>query len=182
MTVYPEEFTHHRQLRQEEIVEQIDVERTTADELQAATQDGLIGEEIAVMPEKHEYHCQQQEHREGVRQRRPLHSQRVPLDHFERGDECQEDYQGEEPARVHQPLRTIPVAMHDGTVEEEGEVAYHLHEAGIVHKRVWRPFVTQGPGELTGQVAGLEEAEGDEEEENNEDRGCGGTGDSLIRG
>ena len=64
--------------------------------------------------------------------------------------------------------------MHDGTVEEEGEVAYHLHEAGIVHKRVWLSFVTQGPGELTGQVAGLEEAEGDDEEENDENRWCRG--------
>jgi flavin reductase (DIM6/NTAB) family NADH-FMN oxidoreductase RutF len=56
--------------------------------------------------------------------------------------------------------------MHDSAIEEEGEVAYHLHEAGVVHKLVWRSFVAQGPGELAWQVAGLEEAEGEEEEEN----------------
>ena len=72
MTVYAEELTHHRQLRQEEIVKQIDVECATADELQASAQGGLIGEEVAVMPEEHKYHRQQQEHREGVGQRGPL--------------------------------------------------------------------------------------------------------------
>ena len=35
VTIHTEELTHHRQLRQEEIVEQIDVERATAYELQA---------------------------------------------------------------------------------------------------------------------------------------------------
>ena len=160
VTVHAEELTHHRQLWQEEIVEQIDVERATAYELQATAQGGLIGEEVAVMPEEHENHRQQQEHREGVGQRGPLHSEVVPLDDFERGDECEKNHNGEEPARVHQPLRTFPIAMHDGTVEEEGEVAYHLHEAGVVHKLVWRSFVAQGPGELAWQVAGLEEAEG----------------------
>ena len=34
VTVHAEELTHHRQFRQEEIVEQIDVERATAYELQ----------------------------------------------------------------------------------------------------------------------------------------------------
>ena len=66
MTVHAEKLTHHRQFRQEEIVEQIDVERATAYELQATAQGGLIGEEVAVMPEEHENHRQQQEHREGV--------------------------------------------------------------------------------------------------------------------
>ena len=68
MAVHTEELTHHRQFRQEEIVKQIDIERATAYELQATAQGGLIGEEVAVMPEEHEYHRQQQEHREGVGQ------------------------------------------------------------------------------------------------------------------
>ena len=56
VTVHAEELTHHRQFRQEEIVEQIDVERATAYELQASAQGGLVGEEVAVMSEEHEYH------------------------------------------------------------------------------------------------------------------------------
>ena len=67
-----EELTYHRQLGQEEIVEQIDVERATADELQAAAQGGLVGEEVAVVPEEHEHHRQQQEHGQRVGQRGPL--------------------------------------------------------------------------------------------------------------
>ena len=35
MTVQAEELAHHREFGQEEIVQQIDVERATADELQA---------------------------------------------------------------------------------------------------------------------------------------------------
>ena len=68
VTVQAEELTYHRQLWQEEIVEQIDVERATAYELQASAQGGLVGEEVAVMPEEHEDHRQQQEHCEGVGQ------------------------------------------------------------------------------------------------------------------
>ena len=56
VTVQAEELTYHRQLWQEEIVEQIDVERATAYELQATAQGGLIGEDVAVMPEEHENH------------------------------------------------------------------------------------------------------------------------------
>ena len=56
VTVQAEELTYHRQLWQEEIVEQIDVERATAYELQASAQGGLVGEEVAVMSEEHEYH------------------------------------------------------------------------------------------------------------------------------
>ena len=158
-----EELAHHRQLRQEEIVEQINVERATADELQASAQGGLVGEEVAVMPEEHEHHRQQQEHRQRVGQRGPLQSEVVPLDDFERGDECEKNHYGEEPVRVHQPLRPLPIAVHEGAVEEEGEVADHLHEAGVVHEFVWRSLVAHGPGELAWQVAGLEEAEGDDE-------------------
>ena len=93
----------------------------------------------------------------------------MPLDDLEGGDECQDDHHGEAPAGVHQPLRPIPVTVDEGAVEEEGEVADHLHEAGVVHKRVRRSLVAHGPGELAGQVAGLEEAEGEEEEEDDEE-------------
>ena len=158
-----EELTYHRQLGQEEIVEQIDVKRATADELQASAQGGLVGEEVAVMPEEHEHHRQQQEHGQRVGQRGPFQSEEVPLDDFERGDECEKNHHGEEPARVHQSLRALPVAMYDGAVEEEWEVADHLHEAGVVHKRVRRSPVAHGPGELAWQVAGLEKTEGNDE-------------------
>ena len=53
-------------------MEQIDVERATADELQAAAQGGLVGKEVAVVPEEHEHYRQQQEHGQRVGQRGPL--------------------------------------------------------------------------------------------------------------
>lgn len=55
MTVKIEELPYHRQLRQEEIMEQIDVERATTYELQSVSEARLF-EEIMIMPEKHKYH------------------------------------------------------------------------------------------------------------------------------
>ena len=63
VTIHPEELTHHRQLRQEEIMEQIDIKCTTTDELQRLSKTCLF-EEIMVIPEEHEYHRQQEEHRQ----------------------------------------------------------------------------------------------------------------------
>ena len=55
MTVKIEELPYHRQLRQEEIMEQIDVERATTYELQP-TSEARLFEEIMIMPEEHKYH------------------------------------------------------------------------------------------------------------------------------
>ena len=58
MTVKIEELPYHRQLRQEEIMEQIDVERATTYELQP-TSEARLFEEIMIMPEEHEDHREQ---------------------------------------------------------------------------------------------------------------------------
>ena len=55
MTVEIEELTHHRQLWQEEIMQQIDIERSAAYELKSVSEARLF-EEIMIMPEEHEYH------------------------------------------------------------------------------------------------------------------------------
>ena len=98
-------------------------------------------------------------------QRSPFQSEVVPLDYLERGEKGQHDHHREEPAGVHQPLGALPVAMHEGAIEEEGEVTEHLHQAGVVEEFVGLALISQCPGEMTWQVAGLEQAEGDDEEE-----------------
>ena len=58
MTVQIEELAHHRQLWQEEIMEQIDVECATANELQSLSEARLF-EKNMIMPEEHEDHREQ---------------------------------------------------------------------------------------------------------------------------
>ena len=55
MTVCEEEQTHHWQLRQEEIVQEIDIERPSSDELQTLTKACLLKKSM-LMPEKHKHH------------------------------------------------------------------------------------------------------------------------------
>ena len=144
MTVGKEEQAHHRQLGQEEIMQQIDVERTAPDELKALSET-CLPEKRLFMPEEHEDYRQQQEHGQRMGQRCPLHMQRVPLDHFQRHHYRQRQHHRVEPAGVHQPLRLIPVTVHDGAIEEEGEIAEHLHQAGVVEELILWPLVSQCP-------------------------------------
>ena len=162
MTVHTEELTHHRQLRQEEIMEQIDVERATADELESQSEACLF-EELMIIPKKHEDHREQQEHGQRMGQRSPFHPKRMPFDDIERTDNGQDRHHREEPTTIHQPLRLLPITVHDAAKEEEGEVAEHFHQTGVVEELILRSLMSQGPREIARQVACLEKTQRDDE-------------------
>lgn len=67
------------QVRHEQIVNQIDVERATPDVLQAGTDNRPLGEVLLVIAEVHEDDGQQRKACQGQRQGGPGHSQPVPL-------------------------------------------------------------------------------------------------------
>ena len=161
-----EERTNARQVGQEQIVDEIDVQRAASDILQAAPYDRHLREILVVITEIHEHDGEQRELRQRQGHYRPLHTQLVPLQRVHRTENHHDDQQREEPTGVHHALPLVPIAMHDIAIEEERHIEHHLDETGVVEER--RGFhapATKRPPELMRQVARLVDTQRHEEQQ-----------------
>ena len=102
-TIVVEPFAHLRHFRQEDEVEQVDVESTYTDVLQRATNDFVAGEPFLIIIEEDEHHREQGEHCHGARQVGPCKLQGVPAEDVGTAYECHYGQQGEEPRQDVQP-------------------------------------------------------------------------------
>ena len=100
-----EERTNAGQVGQEQIVNEVDVQRAATDILQAASYDRQLREILMVITEIHEHDGEQRELRQRQGYYRPLHTQLVPLQRVHRTENHHDDQQGEEPTGVHHDAR-----------------------------------------------------------------------------
>ena len=127
-------------------MEEIDVQRARTDILQAAAEDGLFGERLLVVAEKHQHHHHRGIHGQRARQVGPHPPQRVPAQDVGTAHEGHHAQDGEEPAAVEEALHAVPIAVGQIAAEEELEVDDQLDEARRLHK------LRRGIGEDLGHV------------------------------
>ena len=124
-----EPHAHIGQFGQEEIMQEIDVQRADADVLQCAAQSCVLGEPRLVAAKERHNHHHQRIHRQRARQIGPLQPQVVPFQIVGSAHEGHDHQQREEPFAVQETLHLCPIAMDEISQEEEVHVARQLRDA-----------------------------------------------------
>jgi len=162
-----EERTDVRQIRHKEEMYEVDVQRAAAYVLQRRTHHSELREILLIGAEVHKHDGQQQELRQRQWNDGPGHSHVVPLQCIKCAEDDDDDKQREEPLRVHDTLRLLPIAMHDVSVKKEGEVEEYLAETGV-HEEIaqfrLRAAIALRPREIFRLIAALVKHQGDEKQ------------------
>jgi len=165
VTILVEERTDGRDVRHEEEVDEVDIERATTDILQRTADNRVAGEVLLIVAEIHKGYGQQPELSQRRGQVGPCKLEVVPLDDIGgRKDDDENNYRVE-PAAVHDALGLLPVTMYDVAEKEEGEMIEHPLQAQVVQPLDRRHLMSLRPRKYLGQETGLVEPQGDDEQQ-----------------
>ncbi len=125
VTILVEERTDGRDVRHEEEVDEVDIERAATDILQRTADNRAAGEVLLIVAKIHKGNRQQPELSQRRGQVGPRKLEVMPLDDISGRKDDNENDNRVEPTAVHDALGLLPVTVYDVAEKEEGEMIEH---------------------------------------------------------